>query len=71
MTSDTEPAIYQPLLQEPDASEDVGDEESTGIRRAVESVPLDSRVRWIHFIIGCAVLLQWNGKSKALLSIIQ
>lgn len=21
----------------------------------------DNRVRWIHFILGCAVLLPWNG----------
>lgn len=25
------------------------------------AVGTDSRVRWIHFILGCAVLLPWNG----------
>ena len=25
----------------------------------------DARVRWIHFILGCAVLLPWNGESLA------
>jgi equilibrative nucleoside transporter 1/2/3 len=22
---------------------------------------LDPRIRWIHFVLGCAVLLPWNG----------
>lgn len=25
------------------------------------SVSADSRIQWIHFILGCAVLLPWNG----------
>ena len=29
------------------------------------SVSTDSRVRWIHFILGCAVLLPWNGMKYA------
>lgn len=27
----------------------------------VQAIPVDSRIRWIHFILGCAVLLPFNG----------
>jgi len=26
--------------------------------------PVDSRIRWIHFILGCSVLLSWNGTLR-------
>ena len=28
---------------------------------------VDSRIRWIHFILGCSVLLSWNGASQHIL----
>lgn len=28
--------------------------------------PLDTRIRWIHFIMGCTVLLPWNGTVLSL-----
>jgi equilibrative nucleoside transporter 1/2/3 len=24
--------------------------------------PVDSRIRWVYFMLGCAVLLPWNGE---------
>jgi hypothetical protein len=29
------------------------------------SAPVDSRILWIHFMLGSAVLLPWNGTSEA------
>jgi hypothetical protein len=28
------------------------------------NAPVDSRIEWIHFILGSAVLLPWNGASQ-------
>lgn len=62
MSASPEPATYQPLSQDPEASDDaVHDEENAAVRRVHAQEPLDSRVKWIHFVFGCAVLLPWNG----------
>jgi solute carrier family 29 (equilibrative nucleoside transporter), member 1/2/3 len=29
-----------------------------------DSVPVDSRIQWVHFMLGSAVLLPWNGVSR-------
>ena len=29
--------------------------------RGVSAVPVDRKIWWIHYILGCAVLLPWNG----------
>ena len=62
-------ALYQPVPQAEDQAEDlqIGEDDEDG---AVEDfvtqehlVSHDKRVGWIHFILGCAVLLPWNGTS--------
>ena len=37
--------------------------DETGSELAVDPPPvlIDPRIRWIHFILGCSVLLPWNG----------
>lgn len=30
--------------------------------------PVDPRIQWIHFLLGCAVLLPWNGASAHCIS---
>ena len=51
-------AQYQPIPQIVDDNNDTNDE------IAIEPPPIhrvDSRIHWVHFIFGCAVLLPWNG----------
>jgi hypothetical protein len=33
---------------------------------ATSSAPVDSRIRWVHAMLGSAVLLPWNGASDAI-----
>ncbi|PAV20569.1 nucleoside transporter [Pyrrhoderma noxium] len=50
-------AQYQPIPQIVDDNNDTNDESS------IEPPPIhrvDSRIHWVHFIFGCAVLLPWN-----------
>ena len=35
------------------------EEDEEGVE--VPNLPPDSRIRWVHFLLGCAVLLPWNG----------
>ena len=60
------PTSYQALPQAPTTVEELEsveeDDEQVGVQ---QDVSLDSRVRWIHFVFGCAVLLPWNGASQA------
>ncbi|KAH9894388.1 nucleoside transporter-domain-containing protein [Cubamyces lactineus] len=63
-------AIYHPIPQAPVASNpipsaspdpDVDDETILSSPRAVHGhAEVDGRIRWIHFLLGCAVLLPWN-----------
>ncbi|KAI0650151.1 nucleoside transporter-domain-containing protein [Trametes meyenii] len=65
-------AIYHPIPQAPVASNPISsaspdldaDDDMTSPRRAHspvhEHITADSRIRWIHFLLGCAVLLPWN-----------
>ena len=41
------------------------EEDEEGVE--VLNVPPDSRIRWVHFLLGCAVLLPWNGAQSNLL----
>jgi equilibrative nucleoside transporter 1/2/3 len=44
-----------------------GDSEEAIVASPPTDPPLqlvDSRIRWIHFILGCSVLLSWNGASR-------
>lgn len=52
-------ALYHPLPEHPPEIE-----LSTEDLRATEEfvVVVDTRIRWAHFIFGCAVLLPWNGQ---------
>lgn len=69
MPSETD-ALYQPLPQsDPVAQADSSDLQLEADEEALagefvaqeHSVTHDSRIHWIHFILGCAVLLPWNG----------
>lgn len=52
-----------PVPVDPLVLEDVEDDEL--IQSAIEIPPVaireDARIKWIHFILGCGVLLPWNG----------
>ncbi|KAI0317743.1 nucleoside transporter-domain-containing protein, partial [Amylostereum chailletii] len=50
-------AIVPSTLEE---AEDVSGDEVEGDMVGHDHPPLDPRIRWIHFILGCAVLLPWN-----------
>lgn len=61
-------AVYHPIPQAPVASEpfrpslELSSEESdVELDSANPPVEVDARIRWIHFVLGCAVLLPWNG----------
>ena len=55
---------YQPIPsseEQPDHSDDpepVGDD----LRR--EWFPADAQTKWTYFLLGCAILLPWNGDSS-------
>ncbi|CDO74637.1 hypothetical protein BN946_scf184325.g24 [Trametes cinnabarina] len=63
-------AIYHPIPQSPVASNaipssspepDIDDEAILcGSRVVHDHAQVDSQIRWIHFLLGCAVLLPWN-----------
>jgi hypothetical protein len=42
------------------ASEDI--EDAIGDEPTLSDAPVDGRIQWIHFMLGAAVLLPWNGK---------
>ena len=67
-------APYQPISQ--DAPEDaqistplqVEEDEVAFVEDFVSqerAASLDSRIGWIHLVLGCAVLLPWNGTSHS------
>jgi equilibrative nucleoside transporter 1/2/3 len=73
-------AQYRALPQSPDASPDIGIpsaieegdmtvediDDSILDEHAASSAPVDSRIRWVHAMLGSAVLLPWNGASDAI-----
>ncbi|OJT13362.1 hypothetical protein TRAPUB_10128 [Trametes pubescens] len=68
----TSEAVYHPIPQAPVASNtippsspDLEVDEGFGPSVVHSHVAVDSRIRWIHFLLGCAVLLPWNGASTA------
>lgn len=68
--------LYRPLSQSNDDSEELptpSDIELDGEEGEDFSDPPvedqnDSRIRWIYFIFGCAMLLPWNGAKLPCLS---
>lgn len=68
MSSPTSEALYQPIPQAPVASLPLllnpevndGDDEPTQVHTPAQ---VDPRIKWIHFMMGAAVLLPWNGDS--------
>ncbi|KAI0637927.1 nucleoside transporter-domain-containing protein [Trametes polyzona] len=65
----TSEAVYHPIPQAPvasnpiptsDADMDVDNESAPSPSAAHGHAVVDSRIRWIHFLLGCAVLLPWN-----------
>jgi len=60
-------ALYQPIPQAPvtanserGASVDIS-LDGEDLSASTSTPKTDARLRWIHFILGCAVLLPWNG----------
>ena len=72
-------APYQPIPQEvysPDFANvipstvletelDVEEAEGAVLSDPILPHPVDNQIRWIHFVLGCAVLLPWNGMALA------
>ncbi|KAJ7228996.1 nucleoside transporter-domain-containing protein [Mycena pura] len=62
----TPDSLYHPIPQAPALANSVAlpdpdiDPEELQDDVASQVVIIDSRIRWIHFILGCAVLLPWN-----------
>ncbi|EJD00821.1 uncharacterized protein FOMMEDRAFT_125285 [Fomitiporia mediterranea MF3/22] len=65
MTGNLSPslAVYQPLPQTPDVVDELVDEFLQEQPHA--EVHVGGRIRWVHFIFGCAVLLPWNALITA------
>lgn len=67
-------AQYRALPQSPEAAhhiiipsaiEDVDESILDDNLEPTSNAPVDSRILWIHFMLGSAVLLPWNGTSEA------
>ena len=68
-------AIYHPIPQAPVASNpiptaspdlDLDDEAIlSGSGFLPPQTEVDSKIRWAHFMLGCAVLLPWNGACRS------
>ena len=52
-------AIAEAELSSEDLEDALGDEPMPS------DAPVDNRIQWIHFMLGAAVLLPWNGKLMA------
>lgn len=78
MSPSSPQALYHPIPQAPVASnpvlrrsdveldaDDAADSNDSVAHRPAVSV--NSRIRWIYFIMGCAVLLPWNGAYGSVL----
>lgn len=61
-------ALYRPIPQGPETvpldqeqtEEDDIESSQPRITPSTDSL-VDSKIKWIHFILGCSVLLPWNG----------
>ncbi|KAJ7873335.1 nucleoside transporter-domain-containing protein [Mycena olivaceomarginata] len=68
MSPHSSEALYHPIPQAPVAATPVvlpdidqeSQDESTIASDLAPEVTVNSRIRWIHFVLGCAVLLPWN-----------
>ncbi|KAJ7162577.1 nucleoside transporter-domain-containing protein [Mycena crocata] len=59
--SSSSDALYHALPQVgPDPDVDPEGSQDDSVSGLTSSVVVDSRIQWIHFILGCAVLLPWN-----------
>jgi equilibrative nucleoside transporter 1/2/3 len=73
-------ALYHPIpqapvaanpavLPDPDGDAEESQDDATSASDVADSllvqVVVDSRIRAIHFVLGCAVLLPWNGRPEA------
>lgn len=67
-------ALYRPIPQGPEVvsldqdqvEEDVENSQPK-ITPSTDSL-VDSKIKWIHLILGCSVLLPWNGECTTPLS---
>lgn len=67
--SEAPETLYHPIPQGPVAINpvlhDVDDSDEVTLAGASPSNSrLDKRIRWVHFVLGCAVLLPWNGTAR-------
>ncbi|KAJ6627477.1 nucleoside transporter-domain-containing protein [Mycena sp. CBHHK59/15] len=55
------PVAAKPVvLPEPDVDAEESQDDASLTSDLAPNVVVDSRIQWIHFILGCAVLLPWN-----------
>ncbi|KAJ6567223.1 nucleoside transporter-domain-containing protein [Mycena vulgaris] len=54
------PVAANPVLADPDIDAEESQDDATIASDLAPDVVVDSRIRWIHFVLGCAVLLPWN-----------
>ncbi|KAJ3790664.1 nucleoside transporter-domain-containing protein [Lentinula aff. detonsa] len=79
MSRSSPEALYHSIPQNPPLATPQTDESTLNLdadfddEEAVEelvqpivAVPVDSRIRWINFVLGCAVLLPWNALITAI-----
>lgn len=62
-------ALYRPVPQSDAvlASSDIEiDAEDEVLDQHITASMIDTRIRWINFIFGCALLLPWNGAALSL-----
>jgi hypothetical protein len=63
-------AAYQVISQIPIAPEssalrqEDGDEDGDAGSELISASSKDPRIIWVLFVIGCAILLPWNGKDS-------
>jgi len=77
-------AQYRALPQSPDVAQDIGipsaiEEGEIAVDDIDDSIldglpssnaPVDSRIMWVNFMLGAAVLLPWNGASEVSLGLV-
>ena len=66
MSAQQSEGLYQPVSQDDDESirSNIDLDADAMVAEPPTDLPpflVDSRVRWIHFVLGCSVLLPWNG----------
>ncbi|THH03665.1 hypothetical protein EW145_g6110 [Phellinidium pouzarii] len=65
MSSSSPHAAYHSLPQTASVADEIQDEADVQELHILNRTHLDNRIRWVHFVFGCAVLLPWNALITA------